>query len=62
MLTPFDGLHIHGEHGVPAMGYLAEFSKKRWLFPGDTREFDFSKLPDFGELDDVIGHLWLGKA
>jgi hypothetical protein len=27
MLTPFDGLHIHGEHGVPAMGYLAEFSK-----------------------------------
>ena len=61
-LTPFDGLHIHGEHGVPAMGYLAEFSKKRWLFPGDTRDFDFSKLPDFGELDGVIGHLWLGKS
>ena len=61
-LTPFDGLHIHGEHGVPAMGYLVEFSKNRWLFPGDTRTYDFSKLPDFGELDGVVGHLWLGKA
>ena len=62
IFTPFEGLHIHGENGVPAMGYLVEFSKKRWLFPGDTRDFDFSKLPDFGELDGVIGHLWLGKA
>lgn len=61
-LTPFEGLHVHGEHGVPAMGYLAEFSNKRWLFPGDTRTYDFSKLPDFGELDGVVGHLWLGKA
>ncbi len=62
ILTPFEGLHIHGEHGVPAMGYLAEFSNKRWLFPGDTRTYDFSKLPEFGELDGVVGHLWLGKA
>lgn len=62
VLTPFEGLHIHGENGVPAMGYLAEFSNKRWLFPGDTRNYDFSKLPDFGELDGVVGHLWLGKA
>lgn len=61
-LTSFEGLHVHGENGVPAMGYLAEFSDKRWLFPGDTRTYDFSKLPDFGELDGVVGHLWLGKA
>jgi hypothetical protein len=61
-LTPFEGLHIHGEHGVPAMGYLAEFSEKRWLFPGDTRLYDFSKLPEFGELDGVVSHLWLGKG
>jgi len=61
-ITPFDGLHMHGESGVPAMGYLAEFSQKRWLFPGDTRRYDFSLLPDFGELDGVIAHLWLGKA
>lgn len=62
IITPFEGLHIHGDHGVPAMGYLAEFSEKRWLFPGDTRTFNFSKLPDFGKLDGVVGHLWLGKA
>jgi ribonuclease BN (tRNA processing enzyme) len=61
-LTPFQGLHFHGVHGVPSMGYLAEFSNKRWLFPGDTRSYDFSKLPEFGDLDGVVGHLWLGKA
>ena len=44
------------------MGYLAEFYQKRWLFLGDTRTYDFSKLPDFGELTGVVGHLWLGKA
>ena len=61
-LTPFEGLHIHGSNGVPSMGYLAEFSKRRWLFPGDTRTYDFSRLPEFGELTGVVGHLWLGKA
>lgn len=61
-LVAFEGLHFQGEHGVPAMGYLAEFSEKRWLFPGDTRLYDFSKIPDFGDLTGVVGHLWLGKA
>lgn len=61
-ITPFEGLHFNGENGVPEMGYLAEFSQKRWLFPGDTRNYDFSLLPAFGELDGVIAHLWLGKA
>lgn len=61
-LTPFKGLHIHGKNGVPSMGYLAEFSNKRWLFPGDTRTYNFSQLPAFGELTGVVGHLWLGKA
>lgn len=61
-LIPFDGLHIHGEQGVPSMGYLAEFTNKRWLFPGDIRTYDFPKLPEFGELDGVMGHLWLGKG
>ncbi len=44
------------------MGYLAEFNHKRWLFPGDTRTFDFSQLPAFGDLDGVVAHLWLGKG
>lgn len=61
-LTPFQGLHMHAGGGVPEMGYLAEFSGKRWLFPGDTRSFDLSKLPHFGRLDGVFAHLWLGKA
>lgn len=61
-LLPFKGLHIHGEHGVPSMGYLAEFDHKRWLFPGDTRTYEFSLLPEFGELDGVVAHLWLGKG
>ncbi len=61
-ITPFEGLHGHGGNGVQSMGYLAEFYQKRWLFLGDTRTYDFSKLPDFGELTGVVGHLWLGKA
>jgi len=61
-ITPFEGLHGHGGNDVQSMGYLAEFSQKRWLFPGDTRTFDFSRLPNFGNLDGVIAHLWLGKA
>ncbi len=62
VLTPFEGLHMHAEGGVPEMGYLAEFSGKRWLFPGDVRSFNLSALPRFGRLDGVFAHLWLGKA
>lgn len=61
-ITPFKGLHIHGELGVPSIGYLLEFNGKRWLFPGDTRTYDFSQLSDFGKLDGVVAHLWLGKG
>jgi len=62
VLTPFEGLHMHASGGVPEMGYLAEFSGERWLFPGDTRSFNLSALPHFGKLDGVFAHLWLGKA
>jgi L-ascorbate metabolism protein UlaG (beta-lactamase superfamily) len=68
-ITPFDGLHwevdpIHkdGLRGVPAMGYLVEFSGKRWLFPGDTRTFDAAQLPSFGPVDGLFAHLWLGRG
>lgn len=68
-LTPFEGQHFEadatrpgGIRGVPAMGYLAEFSGKRWLLPGDTRTYDASKLPDFGPLDGLFAHLWLGRG
>ena len=62
-LTPFKGLHFHGNClGVPEMGYLAEFSGKRWLIPGDIRSYQPHLLPDFGPLDGILAHCWLGKA
>lgn len=61
-LTPFEGLHIDGNHGVPATGYLAEFEGRRWLFPGDTRVYDAARLPAFGRLDGLVAHLWLGRG
>jgi L-ascorbate metabolism protein UlaG (beta-lactamase superfamily) len=62
VLTPIDTLHFNGQHGVPEMGYMAEFAGKRWLFPGDIRNFDIKALPDFGKLDGVLAHCWLGRG
>lgn len=61
-LTAFEGLHLAQGRGVPSTGYLVEFGGKRWLFPGDTRRYDRDRLPDFGKLDGVFAHLWLGRA
>lgn len=61
-LLPFDGLHIRGDQGVPEIGYLAEFNGQRWLFPGDTRVYEPTRLPRLGRLDGIFAHLWLGKA
>lgn len=68
-LTPFNGLHWakdpaypEGRRGVPSLGYLAEWNGKRWLFPGDTRDYHAAALPAFGALDGVFAHLWLGKG
>jgi len=67
-ITPFDGLHREaapgypgGRRGVPASGYLVELGGKRWLFPGDTRTYDPASLPDFGPVDVLFAHLWLGR-
>lgn len=65
-LTAFEGLHWERSRGalkgVPAVGYLAEFGGRRWLFPGDTREYDAGRLPDFGGVDGLVAHLWLGRG
>ncbi|HPS42512.1 MAG TPA: MBL fold metallo-hydrolase [Anaerolineaceae bacterium] len=61
-ITAFDALHFNGKRGVPELGYLVEMKGKRWLFPGDTRNYDRTQLPEFGRLDAVFAHLWLGKA
>jgi hypothetical protein len=66
-ILPFNGLHWEtvpgmAERGVPAVGYLIESHGKRWLFPGDTRTYDSSQLPDFGPVDQLFAHLWLGRG
>lgn len=68
-LLPFVGLHWEAapsdngpQHGVPEMGYLIEFKNKRWLFPGDTRDFKTELLPSFGPVDGLFAHLWLGRG
>ena len=67
-ITPFESLHceppLPGEsepHGVPEIGYLVEFNGKRWLFPGDIRDYRADQLPKFGEIDVLFAHLWLGR-
>jgi hypothetical protein len=66
-IVPFGGLHWETTSeghckGVPAMGYLIECNGKRWLFPGDTRSYDSNSLPDFGTVDVIFAHLWLGRG
>lgn len=61
-VMPFESLHLRGNHGVPETGYLVQMKDQRWLFPGDIRKFDFPRLPSFGRVDAVVGHLWLGKG
>ncbi len=61
-LTPFNSLHFHNLGGIEETGYLVEFNNKRWLFPGDIRDYDAAKLPSFGKLDGTFAHLWLGKG
>ena len=60
-LTPFKGLHFRDGNGVPEIGYLAEFSGKRWAFPGDTRVFPPQNLTKLGSLEGIFARLWLEK-
>jgi len=48
-------------HGVPEMGYLVEVNGLRWLFPGDTRDYGTGHRPEFGPVDILFAHLWLGR-
>jgi L-ascorbate metabolism protein UlaG (beta-lactamase superfamily) len=61
-VLPFESLHMRVSHGVPETGYLVEHENMRWLFPGDIRNFDITRLHDFGRLDAAVAHIWLGKA
>ncbi len=48
--------------GVPATASLVEFNGKRWLFPGDTRNYHTGSLPSFGPVDGLVAHMWLGHG
>lgn len=66
-VLPFNGLHWETTEdgtlrGVPALGYLIECNGRRWLFPGDTRNYGTAQLPIFPEIDVVFAHLWLGRG
>jgi hypothetical protein len=62
-ILPFEGVHWQAtDPGVPATGYLVSRGDKRWLFPGDTRTYDAQLLPNFGPIDVLFAHLWLGRA
>jgi hypothetical protein len=70
-ITPFPGLHwdispsqnnpSKSIRGVPSTGFLVEMAGKRWLFPGDTRMYDEKVIDEFGPVDVVFAHLWLGR-
>jgi L-ascorbate metabolism protein UlaG (beta-lactamase superfamily) len=74
IIMPFEGLHrtipyqVAGlddtkkPKGVPATGYLIEFQGKRWLLPGDTRNYGSQQIPNFGPVDGLFAHLWLGQG
>lgn len=70
-IWPFDGLHWDysakedggtSPRGVPAVGYLVEFSGKRWLFPGDVRMYSTQALPLSQKVDVLFAHVWLGRG
>ena len=66
-IIPFEGSHWEklasgGLKGVPAMGYVVEFQGRRWLFPGDTRTYDPTRIPVRGPVDVLFAHLWLGRG
>jgi hypothetical protein len=56
-------LHAAGTslHGVPSYSYLFESKNKKWFIPGDTRTYDPKLIPQLGNLDGLLAHVWLGR-
>src|SRR5699024_3811233 len=71
-ITPFTGLHKEYKSGkwldgqaltpIESTGYLFQWEDKKLLLLGDTRTYDTKALPDFGPVDILIGHTWLGRG
>ncbi len=70
-VLPFEGRHWEETgkdesgkpvvKGVPSVGYQVKCRSKTWLFPGDVRNYELKDKPDFGPVDVVFAHLWLGR-
>ncbi len=66
-IFPLPGLHWAVEadgklRGCDCTGYLVETGGRRWLFPGDVRDFSDGKMARIGPVDVLFAHLWLGRA
>lgn len=64
-ITPFKSLHFRAgtENGVLEYGYHVKLENgKTILFPADVRNYDASLLPDFGAVDYMFAHVWLGDS
>ncbi len=61
-VTPFESRHFRptGE-GVEEYGYIFDTKeKKRIVCPGDVRRYEKDLFRDFGKIDTLILHVWLG--
>ena len=46
-------------HGVDENGYMVTVAERRYLFPGDVR--NYPKAPVLPATDDLFAHVWLGR-
>ena len=56
-VTAFESPHVK----VPEMGYFIDTGRAKLLFPGDVRDYTIP-LPDFGPVDCLFAHVWLGRG
>ncbi len=66
-IVPFESRHLVANpdgtfRGLPEVGYLVEWAGGRLLFPGDVRIFEPDNFPQFGGVDVLFAHLWLGRG
>ena len=60
-LTFFEGAHSTPERFMPEYGFSVCFGGKNYVFPADVRDYE-KPHPDFGKVEVLVAHLWLGKA
>ena len=62
-IEAFEGLHwdIPGESGIDSLVYLIDTGARRILFPGDVRNYEVGRIPDFSGVDSLFAHVWLGR-